>query len=101
MGRGQLLSSADPATARGARSRQQVLVGLCPTRWQGTVSVTPLRRRVAQLHRDEFALAVVAKPTKIDSESWDYVSQEGTTDQVVALMNRTNVRALDLDRMAF
>jgi hypothetical protein len=46
-------------------------------------------------------LEVVLKPTKIDTTSWDYVSQNGTNDEVLAFMNRENVRALNLDKIAF
>jgi hypothetical protein len=45
--------------------------------------------------------AVLAKPSKLDTESWDYVSQEGTNDDVLAFLNRENVRALNLDRVLF
>jgi hypothetical protein len=44
---------------------------------------------------------VVDKPTKLDTTSWDYVSQNGTTDEVLAFLTRENVRALNLDRVAF
>jgi hypothetical protein len=44
---------------------------------------------------------VVDKPTKPDTESWDYVSQNGTTEQVLAFLNRENTSALDLDKIAF
>ena len=33
--------------------------------------------------------------------SWDYVSQHGTDDEVLAFLNRENVRALNLDKIAF
>jgi hypothetical protein len=48
-----------------------------------------------------FTFDVVAKPTKIDTTSWDYVSQNGTNDEVLAFLNRENVRALNLDKIAF
>ena len=48
-----------------------------------------------------FTFNVVEKPTKLDTESWDYVSQNGTTDQVLALLNRENVFALNLEKIAF
>ncbi len=59
--------------------------------------------------RDEKLLAaaepanfdVVAKPTKPDTESWDYVSQEGTLEQLLALLNRENILTLDLEKIAF
>jgi hypothetical protein len=44
---------------------------------------------------------VVAKATKIDTTSWDYVSQHGTSEEVLAFLNRENVRALNLDKIAF
>ena len=44
---------------------------------------------------------MVAKPTKLDTESWDYVSQNGTDDEVLAFLNRENVSALNLDKIAF
>ncbi len=48
-----------------------------------------------------FTFNVVDKPTKLDTESWDYVSQNGTDEQVVAFLNRENVNALDLEKIAF
>ena len=33
--------------------------------------------------------------------SWDYVSQNGTDDEVLAFLDRENVRALNLDKIAF
>ncbi len=44
---------------------------------------------------------VVAKATRLDTTSWDYVSQHGTGDDVLAFLNRENVRALNLDKIAF
>jgi hypothetical protein len=44
---------------------------------------------------------VVEKPTKTDTTSWDYVSQYGTDGEVLAFMNRENVRALNLEKIAF
>jgi len=48
-----------------------------------------------------FTFNVVVKATKVDTESWDYVSQHGTSEQVLALLNRENVQALNLDKIAF
>ncbi|MCE9531211.1 MAG: hypothetical protein K8T89_08830 [Planctomycetes bacterium] len=48
-----------------------------------------------------FAFNVVDKPTKLDTESWDYVSQNGTPEQVVAMLNRENIHAFDLEKIAF
>ncbi len=44
---------------------------------------------------------VVAQPTKLDTESWAYVSQNGTGDQVLAMLGRENIHALDLELIAF
>jgi hypothetical protein len=48
-----------------------------------------------------FVFNVVEKPSKLDTESWDYISQNGTTEQVLAYMSRENVHALDLEKIAF
>jgi hypothetical protein len=44
---------------------------------------------------------VVEKPSKPDTTSWAAVSQDGSTDDVLAFLNRENVHALDLDRIAW
>jgi hypothetical protein len=44
---------------------------------------------------------VVEKLSKLDTTSWDYVSQNGTNDEVLAFLNRENVLALNLDKIAF
>jgi hypothetical protein len=48
-----------------------------------------------------FTFNVVAKATKLDTDSWDYVSQHGTNEQVLAFLDRENVRALNLDKIAW
>jgi hypothetical protein len=48
-----------------------------------------------------FHFNVVEKPTKLDTESWEYVSQNGSEAQVTAFMNRENIHALDLEKIAF
>jgi hypothetical protein len=48
-----------------------------------------------------FVFNVVDKPSKVDAESWDYLSQHGTNEQVLAYLNRENVAALNLDRIAW
>lgn len=48
-----------------------------------------------------FTFHVVAKPTKLDTGSWDYVSQHGTGEEVLAFLNRENTSALDLEKIAF
>src|SRR5207253_7985342 len=47
------------------------------------------------------AFEVVETPSKPDAESWEYVSQNGTPEQVLAFLNRENVHALDLEKVAF
>jgi hypothetical protein len=44
---------------------------------------------------------VVDKLSKPDTSSWDYISQNGTDDEVIGFLNRENVNALNLDRIAF
>jgi hypothetical protein len=44
---------------------------------------------------------VAETPSKPDAESWDYISQNGTPEQVIAFLNRENVHALDLEKIAF
>jgi len=48
-----------------------------------------------------FTFNVVSKATKLDTTSWDFVSQNGTTDEVVGFMVRENIRALNLEKIAF
>ncbi|HMF12438.1 MAG TPA: hypothetical protein VKE94_09035, partial [Gemmataceae bacterium] len=50
---------------------------------------------------EPFVFNVVDKPSKLDTESWEYVSQDGTAEQVVQFLNRENVHALDLTKIAF
>ena len=44
---------------------------------------------------------VVDKPTKIDMRSWDYVSQSGSTEDLLTFFDKHNVHALNLDRIAW
>ena len=46
-------------------------------------------------------LKVVSKLTKMDTESWEYLSQHGTGEQVVAYLNANNLYRLNLDRIAW
>jgi hypothetical protein len=46
-------------------------------------------------------LNVVDKPTKIDTQSWDYVSQHASDDEVLAFLDRANVNELNLDKIAW
>jgi hypothetical protein len=44
---------------------------------------------------------VVEKLTKPDTTSWDYISQNGTNEEVLGMLNRENVQALSLEKIAF
>src|SRR5262249_47076079 len=44
---------------------------------------------------------VVEKPSQLDMGSWEYVSRNGTNEEVLALLGRENVHALDLEKIAF
>jgi transcription termination factor NusB len=48
-----------------------------------------------------FSFNVVEKPSKLDTGSWEYVSQNGTNDDVLAFLNRENVQSLNLEKIAF
>jgi hypothetical protein len=52
-------------------------------------------------HASPFVLHVVDKPTRIDRQSWDYVSQYGTPEEVIAFLNENNVQGLNLERIAW
>jgi hypothetical protein len=44
---------------------------------------------------------VVDRPTRIDMGSWDYISQYGSLDDVLAFLSQRNVNALNLDKIAW
>lgn len=44
---------------------------------------------------------VVDKPSKIDTTSWDHVSQHGSNDEVLAFLTKQNIQRLNLDKIAF
>jgi len=44
---------------------------------------------------------VVDTPTKIDTKSWDYVSQNGTPEEVLTFLGTDNPNRLDLERIAW
>ncbi len=46
-------------------------------------------------------LHVVKKLSKIDTTSWDYVSQHGSENQVIAYIQKHNLFRINLDRIAF
>lgn len=47
------------------------------------------------------SFSVVERPTKIDTESWDYVSQYASTDDVLKFLSGHNVNALNLEKIAW
>lgn len=44
---------------------------------------------------------VVNKPTQIDASSWAYISQHGSTDEVLKYLEENNLLRLDLAKIAF
>ena len=52
-------------------------------------------------HADAMSFHVVSEPSKIDRESWVYISQLGSNDEVLDFLNTHNLRELDLDAIAF
>jgi len=48
-----------------------------------------------------FTLNVVDKPTKVDEESWDFVSQNAAPEGVLAYLDTHNINALNLDQIAW
>jgi hypothetical protein len=46
-------------------------------------------------------LKVVEKPTTVDRTSWDYISQNGTQDQVLSYLREHNLEQVTLDRIAW
>ncbi|MFO0905083.1 MAG: hypothetical protein U0939_18905 [Pirellulales bacterium] len=48
-----------------------------------------------------FAFHVVETPTKIDALSWEYVSQNGTNDEVLGFLAKHNIEQLNLEKIAF
>lgn len=50
---------------------------------------------------EPFSFKVVDKLSKIDTASWDYVSQMGSAEEVIAFLEQNNLNRLDLDRIAW
>jgi len=48
-----------------------------------------------------FTFNVVDKPSRIDTESWEHVSQNGSTDDVLKFLNTNNVARYNLEKIAF
>jgi hypothetical protein len=52
-------------------------------------------------HATGRALKVVETPTTIDRESWDFISQNGTEQEVLTFLRTQNLLRVSLDRIAF
>ncbi len=63
------------------------------------VHVAKNERLLAQA--EPFTLNVVDKLSRVDTESWDYVSQHGTNDDVLRYLQQQNLHRVKLDRIAF
>lgn len=50
---------------------------------------------------DPVAFKVIDRPADVDKNSWEFVSQNGTEDQVIEFLNQNNVLRLALDKIAF
>ncbi len=50
---------------------------------------------------EPFAFHVVDEPSKLDRESWDYVSQHGSSEDVLGYLKKHNLNRTNLDRIAF
>jgi hypothetical protein len=52
-------------------------------------------------HAPGITFNVVAQPTRIDQQSWEYVSQQGTPESVIDYLKANNTQSLNLDKIAF
>ena len=48
-----------------------------------------------------FVFDVVEAPTKVDTTSWEYVSQNGSEDEVLKFLDRENIQSLNLEKIAW
>ena len=63
------------------------------------VQVAKNERLVA--HAAPFTFHVVEEPSKVDRDSWDYVSQHGDDEQVLAYLDEHNLHRTNLEKIAF
>ena len=99
----------------GAQVTRAVAVDLEPFRTQ-TIEyffyfpkVGKFQHCPAQVARDErvvasaqgLSLTVVEKLSKVDTSSWDHVSQMGTSDEVITFLDQANLQEIDLARIAW
>ncbi len=50
---------------------------------------------------EAFTFNVVSEPSKIDRTSWAYISQHGSTEDVIAYLKTNNLNRTNLDKIAF
>jgi hypothetical protein len=50
---------------------------------------------------EPFVFNVVEEPSKVDRESWPYISQNGTKEQVLAYLDKHNLNRTNLEKIAF
>jgi hypothetical protein len=50
---------------------------------------------------DGVTFKVIDRPADVDKTSWQFVSQNGTDDEVIEYLNQNNVLRLNLDKIAF
>ncbi|MFT7633421.1 MAG: hypothetical protein ACI87E_004477 [Mariniblastus sp.] len=50
---------------------------------------------------DDVTFKVIDRPADVDKASWEFVSQNGSEDDVIDYLNRENVLRLDLNKIAF
>ena len=59
------------------------------------------KREQLVAHAPPMSFRVVKEPTRIDRESWEYISQFGTDDDVLKFLEQHNLHRLNLDKIAF
>lgn len=52
-------------------------------------------------HADSLTLTVVEQLSRIDRDSWPYISQSGSSEDVLNYLSDKNLHAIDLDKIAF
>jgi hypothetical protein len=50
---------------------------------------------------DGVTFKVIDRPADVDKTSWEFVSQNGTDDEVIQFLNQENILRLNLDKIAF
>ncbi|MFV1966941.1 MAG: hypothetical protein ACC628_16060 [Pirellulaceae bacterium] len=52
-------------------------------------------------HAEPVTLAVVEIPSRVDRTSWQYISQYGTSEEVLEYLRHQNLHRIDLEKIAF